>query len=191
MKRRLVPRMLTLPFVTEPSASVFLPYLFTPKEPEATPETPTKKSLAVLGLLGDEDYQFYVVPFIRKCFTSRNRSLRVRVLQHIEYYMWELPTEYVLGDLLDEVFLSLKDNNDDLVMFTMNALVLISKYLIKLDEQTKKQELDIGSSIINHRIIRKLHHFACVETTLSVRSHALLCLMELWNVPKVCKLFSN
>jgi SCY1-like protein 1 len=192
VKRRLVPRMLTLPFVTEPSASHFLPFLFTPKTEEQTAQEGAteekKQSLSsFLGLLNHEDYQYYVLPFIRKCFTSRNRALRTRILQSIEYFMWDMPTEYVVSEMLDEVFLSLKDSNDDLVMFTMNALVLVAKYLAKLDEKINKPEVEIGTSFINHRIIRKLHHFACAETNIAVRSHALLCLMELWSLPKANK----
>lgn len=97
LKKRLLSRMLTLPFMIEPATAAFMPYLLTPQPPQ------TDKQTKYTGLLNDDDYQRYIIPFIQKCLQSRNRSLRVRMLQTLEYYIWSLHPEVVKTQLVREV----------------------------------------------------------------------------------------
>ncbi len=186
MKKRILPRMLTLSFVTEPFASHFLPYLFTLQPDSDELRTPVTPSSRVIGLLNNDDYVTYVIPFIRKCYQSRNLSLRIRVLQNMEYYLWAIPAEIVSGELIAEILLGLRDQDDDLVMFTMNGLVLLARFLSRIDQHNNKSD-SAGTSIINETFLKRLHHHCVSSKSIAVRSHALLCMMEMWNIPKIRK----
>jgi hypothetical protein len=183
-KKRILPRMLTLSFVTEPFASHFLPYLFTLQpDGEQTPTTPNSRPI---GLLNQEDYMTYVVPFIRKCYQSRNLSLRIRILQNLEYYLWAIPADVISSEIISEVLAGLRDQDDDLVMFTMNGLVLLAKFLARIDQRSNSTD-GTGVNIVNENFLKKLHHHCAMSKNIAVRSHALLCMMEMWSLPRIRK----
>ena len=78
--------------------------------------------------------------------------------------------------------IGLLDTNDDLVMSSMDAVVVMTKYLSKLDAKMNTQN---GINIVNSKFIAKLHHYAVSNESDALRSHAILCATKLWNVQKV------
>jgi hypothetical protein len=182
LKKRVLPRMLTLPFVTEPAASSFLPHLFTPTDTNNHQSIVLQKNNN--GLLSDEEYRVYMIPFLKKCFTSKNLSLRIRILQHLEYFMWYLDELTITQQVVPGTLNGLKDVNDDLVMFSMNALAQLTRYLSKLDKKSGTNH--VGTVVTG--VLHVLHHYAVSSaSTMAIRSHALMSLIEMWDVPKVEK----
>lgn len=152
--------MLSIPFLTEPASSHFLPFLFSPTR----------------GVLAKEEWQVDVMPFLLKCFEIRNRALRTKILSMLEYYVADLNESFVMGKVLEEVSLSLHDSDDDLVSYSAAAMVTLANLLARHGKYDD----------INITIVRPLHHLiVCESSTEALRSHCLLCLMELWNIPKV------
>ncbi|KAG2383180.1 hypothetical protein C9374_004517 [Naegleria lovaniensis] len=186
-KNRILPRMLTLPFVTEPASGTFLAHLFSPKE---------SSKRGVEGILSGKDYEDHIITFIRKCYLSKNYSLRMRILQTLEYYQNQIAPQVAISEIIPEIMRGMKDSNNEIVMFTMNACVSFSKYLVSHDKSS------IGLEIINNQFLPALHHYAVqnsipkqavtmdasnIESVIALRSHALLCLVEQWNIPGVHK----
>ncbi|EFC39548.1 hypothetical protein NAEGRDRAFT_81290 [Naegleria gruberi] len=186
-KKRILPRMTTLPFVTEPASGTFLAHLFSAKE---------SSKRGIDGILSGKDYDEHILTFIRKCYISKNYSLRIRILQTLEYYQNQIPPSVAISEVIPEIMKAIKDSSNELVMFTMNACVAFSKYLSKLDQSTQSTT---GIEIINNQFLPSLHHYAvqnsfprigqevdkekAIESVIALRSHALLCLLELWNLP--------
>lgn len=186
-KNRILPRMLTLPFVTEPASGTFLAHLFSPKE---------SSKRGVEGVLSGKDYEDHIITFIRKCYLSKNYSLRMRILQTLEYYQNQISLPIAISEIIPEIMRGMKDSNNELVMFTMNACVSFSKYLVSHDNSS------VGLEMINNQFLPALHHYAVqnsipkqattmdasnIESVIALRSHALLCLVEQWNLPGVHK----
>ena len=192
LKKRILPRMLTLPFITEPACSTFLAHLFSVKDTNGT----SKKG--VEGILESKDFDEHIVTFIRKCYQSKNYSLRMRILQTLEYYQNQLSFPVVTLEVIPEIMRGIKDSSNELVMFTMNACVLFSKVLSRYDQTN---QTTTGSDIINNQFLVSMHHYAvqntmqkvidinesATEALIALRSHSLLCMLELWNLPGVNK----
>jgi hypothetical protein len=165
VKKRLLPRFLSFPFFTEPSSIYFMRYFLTQKNE-------SKQS----GLLTEEEYKLLIIPFIQTCFSSKNRSLRMKLLQTLEYFISYFPEFYLEKYMAEMILEGIYDLNDDLVMHSMDGLVILSKYL-----KSKN-----GLSMINSKILPSLHHFVISnEMPISLRSHSLSCLFKLWSLSNV------
>lgn len=113
-----------------------------------------------------------------------NLSLRIKLLQHLDYYIWHLDKELVIKKIIPDILLGLRDSSDDLIMFTIDALVRTTRYLSSLDQ---KQNTNNIQSIAN-RYLEILHHYVVTaDTNIAIRSHSLMSLIEMWNIPKIQK----
>lgn len=163
IKKRLIKRFLTIPFMSEPSSLIFMPILFSPKG---------KTQNFVDGLLEEEDYIEIIHPFLKSCLLSKNRSIRMRMLQTIQYYNFSFKPQLLLTEVMNGLF----DSNDDLVMTTFDALFQLSKTCLK-------QDLDSLN-----RIIINLHRYSTSKSTsIPVRSHSLVILIKLYSFPNIKK----
>jgi hypothetical protein len=163
--KRLLKRFLTIPFFSEPSSVNFMPFLLSIRKDSGN-------STNFNGMLGEEDYKTLILPFVSTCLLSRNLALRIRLLQTIEYYGYHLEPSF----LLDEISAGLYDTNDDVCMCSMDSLFILAKFILKSDDNNLM------------KIQTMLHRF-CVSKSmnLAIRSHALLCLVKFYSVPKCRK----
>lgn len=178
LKKRVIPRMLTLPFLSEMNVSLFLPHLFAPKMNNKTSNNNT-----VSGILEEEDYKQLIVPFITKSYHSNHLALRIRMLQQLQYYIQFFERGHFIKLILPNILMGLSDSNDDLVRFTMDALVQIARHLSSVD---KKEGTNLVETVVN-RYIEIIHHYAVSNNSIAIRSHAIMSLIELWSIPKIQK----
>eukprot|EP01080_Neovahlkampfia_damariscottae_P005929 gene5929-9759_t len=167
VKKRLLPRFLSFPFFTEPSSIYFMKFFL----------TPSKENSKNSGLLSEDEFQSLMIPFLKTCFSSKNRSLRLKLLQTLDYFVMNLDLIYTEKYLADIILDGIYDLNDDLVMHSMDALIILSRNLSK----TKN-----GLHVINTKILPSLHQFVVShEIPMSLRSHALSCLIKNWSIGQI------
>jgi hypothetical protein len=166
VKKRFLPRFLSFPFFTEPSSIYFMRYFLT-QNVESSKQS---------GLLTEEEYKSLIIPFLQTCFSSKNRSLRMKLLQTLEYFISYFPEFYLEKYMTEMILEGIYDLNDDLVMHSMDGLVVLSKHL----------KSKTGLILINSKILTSLHHFVVSnELPISLRSHSISCLIKMWSISNV------
>lgn len=160
-KKRILSRILSISIITEPASSHLLSYLFSPTR----------------GILSDDEWHAHVLPHIMRYFRIRNRALRTKLLASLHYYVTAIDANILSGGLLQEIALGLRDLDDNLVCYSATALVTIAQVLAQRGEH----------ELVNNAIVRPLHQLAvCESSTDALKSHCLMCLIEMWTIPNVC-----
>eukprot|EP00761_Pharyngomonas_kirbyi_P014848 gb/GECH01014879.1/.p1 GENE.gb/GECH01014879.1/~~gb/GECH01014879.1/.p1 ORF type:complete len:486 (+),score=103.49 gb/GECH01014879.1/:1-1458(+) len=134
IKKRIICRMLSHPFIMEPAASEFLPFLFTPTSNRNhrnhhDNHHESGEFTSPSGILRPADYEFHIAPFVDRAFHSVNRGIRIKMLQNLPFYIPHLEPRYVSSKLLEHIVYGLKDTNDEVVKNTLDGLVAIAGYV--------------------------------------------------------------
>jgi serine/threonine protein kinase len=132
LSQKLIPLLLTSRFVMlHPTADIkLLPYLFSC--------TPTQ--VVEEPLLNVKQFKSYIVPLICKLFCVRKVQIRLILLRYLSLYARHIDPSTITGQLLPQIWLAEKDENDDLVAETFVAvgqLVRIHGASIILGERKK------------------------------------------------------
>ncbi|XP_012288202.1 protein-associating with the carboxyl-terminal domain of ezrin [Orussus abietinus] len=106
----LLSRMVLLDFTAQ---ARLLPVVLRPKEENSDTEC---------GLFTVSTFKSYLVPKILQMFCVRDVSIRLLLLSHFNSFMHVFQTDELKSQLLPELLVGIKDNNDTLVSTTLRAL---------------------------------------------------------------------
>lgn len=116
--RRLTPLLFSHMVITDPSAEPFLPYLFASNNDYCRQNN-------ITSLYDIEYFKKTSLPHILLLFNSRDVVVRLIILKYLPYYVDCISRIILNEEVLPEIILGLKDENDSIVVETFKSLALL------------------------------------------------------------------